>query len=71
MSYQVCLFLLIPLSSVQVVQGAAEPGGHQAAGGDGRLCPGIPGAFSQPAGEHADQDQSRWWVNMASQAMLL
>lgn len=50
--------------NVQVVQGASEPGGHQAAGGHGRLCSRVPGAFSQPAGEHADQDQSCWWVNV-------
>lgn len=46
--------------AAQVVQGASEPGGHQAAGGHGWLCPGVPGTFSQPAGEHADQDQSCW-----------
>lgn len=50
--------------NIQVVQGASEPGGHQAAGGHGRLCSRVPGAFSQPAGEHADQDQSCWWVNL-------
>lgn len=46
--------------AAQVVQGAPEPGGHQAAGSDGGMCPGIPGAFGQPAGKHADQDQSCW-----------
>lgn len=53
-----------PCLAVQFVQGAPEPGGHQAAGGNGRLCPRVPGTFGQPAGEHADQDQSRRWVNL-------
>lgn len=53
--------------AVQVVQGASEPGGRQAAGGNGWLCPRVPGTFSQPAGEHADQDQSRRWVKVISE----
>lgn len=55
---------LLVFGAAQVVQGAPEPGGHKAAGGDGRLCARIPGTFSQPAGKHADQDQSRRWVDI-------
>lgn len=55
---------LLVFGAAQVVQGAPEPGGHKAAGGDGRLCTRIPGTFGQLAGKHADQDQSRWWVHI-------
>lgn len=55
---------LLVFGAAQVVQGAPEPGGHKAAGGDGRLCTRIPGTFGQLAGKHADQDQSCWWVDV-------